>query len=116
MSKKAKVILIVALIAAVIIIAYVYMSGSSTTASTPANAASTSPSGYSQADINNLNQIKAWVSTMAPNSTQQNFWLGVIAANPSSSTLSQWVDCLNSFSKGLNQTQQAFWNQLSQGH
>jgi hypothetical protein len=69
------------------------------------------------ADAANIALISGWVNSMTPGSTQ-NYWQGVLAS-ASSSTLAMWAQCLQVFgTKGavLNQTQQAFWNNLAQGH
>jgi hypothetical protein len=75
--------------------------------------------GYNAADEANIAIIDAWINSMTPNSAQQNYWLGVIQANPSPAVLQMWVQCMQVFgTKGasLTASQQAFWNNLAQGH
>jgi hypothetical protein len=91
----------------------------STSATTTAPVSAAPAGGYSAVDMENIAKIDAWIGGMASGSPEQEYWLGVMNANPSSATLAMWVACLNVFGtpgQSLTASQQAFWNNLSQGH
>jgi zona occludens toxin (predicted ATPase) len=112
MKSKTKIIIIIVLVVVVIGIIYYYMS-SSAAAAAPASSANPSAS-----DAQNIATITAWIGSMPPGSAQQTYWQSVLAS-ASSSTLSQWVACINAFNgvgPALTASQQSFWNNLAQGH